>query len=32
MPNFGWQQVHFHDVEAAHPGDGDAHNLLQQEE
>lgn len=30
--NLGRQQVHLHDVEASHPGDGDANDLLQQED
>lgn len=29
--HLGRQQVHLHDVEASHPGDGDANDLLQQE-
>lgn len=30
--HLGRQQVHLHDVEASHPGDGDANDLLQQED
>lgn len=30
--HLGRQQVHLHDVEASHPGDGDADDLLQQED